>query len=73
MGQSSSAKFSLNTSDAYKALRGAVIIGASYFLIALLESIPSIDLGGLQPIAVTLSATLLELVRRFVRDYQAAP
>ena len=66
---SGSPQFSLNTEDLYKVVRGAAIIGVSGFLVNFLETLPSVDFGVWDQAATVLCASLLELVRRYLKDY----
>lgn len=68
--ESTSPRRRLDWTDAWKITRGALIVAGGVFLTNLLEAVPSLDLGMYQPIAVALSASLLEAIRRYFRDYQ---
>lgn len=66
---SGSPKFTVNTTDIYKVLRGALVIACGAFLESLITSFGGLDVGPYQGVITTVSASAIELVRRYVADY----
>ena len=73
MSQSSSPAGTVNLTDLYKVLRGAAVIGLAALLTNLLGSLPVVDFGVWDQSVTIVCASLLELVRRYYRDYKEAP
>jgi hypothetical protein len=70
MDSSTSPKFSLNKTDLFKAGRGLLVVLAGAALTYLVDVIPQIDFGVYTPVVVSLSATAIELGRRYLTSYQ---
>ena len=67
--QSSSPKFSLNKEDLYKTGRGTLITFAGILIVVFGQILLDVDLGNWNLIIAPLSPALIELGRRFIRDY----
>jgi len=69
--ESDSPKFSLNTTDLWKAARGLLVVLAGAALTYLVDTIPQVDFGIYSPVIVSVSSTLIELARRYLTDYES--
>ena len=69
-----SQKWTLNKTDIWKTIRGGLVIAAGAFLVYAAQAITNFDFATLDPmyakiaqgVAVTLSASLLEIGRRWM-------
>lgn len=69
MEPSTSPKYSLNTTDVLKALRGLLVVLVGAALTYLLEAVGQFDFGQLTPVVVSVASTLVEIGRRWLTDY----
>ena len=69
MATSVSSSGSISKYDIFGCLRTAAIVAVGVFIETFLTSVGGLDLGPYRGIVTTVSASLIEMVRRFVKDY----